>query len=259
MPYADSLDALAAQCDAVFVHTSTASHYEVVNHLLNAGVHVCVDKPLADKLSEAETLVELAARRRLTLMVGFNRRFAPLYRELKGRLGEAASLRMDKHRSDSVGNDLRFTLLDDYLHVVDTALWLADGQARLRGGALKITPQGEMLYAEHQFSSPRLQVTTSMHRRAGSQREWVQAVTDGGLYAVSEMREWQEECGHGVVQRPVAGWQTTLEQRGFVGCARHLSNACKIRQFLKLQANRRCWLSGSLRNCGATPLANNPL
>lgn len=67
----------------------------------------------------------------------------------------------------------------------------------------------------------RLQVTTSMHRRAGSQREWVQAVTDGGLYAVSEMREWQEECGHGVVQRPVAGWQTTLEQRGFVGCARH--------------------------------------
>ena len=196
MPYAESLDALAAQCDAVFVHTSTASHYEVVNHLLNAGVHVCVDKPLADKLSEAEMLVELAARRRLTLMVGFNRRFAPLYRELKGRLGEAASLRMDKHRSDSVGNDLRFTLLDDYLHVVDTALWLADGQARLRGGALQITPQGEMLYAEHQFSSPRLQVTTSMHRRAGSQREWVQAVTDGGLYAVSEMREWQEECGH---------------------------------------------------------------
>lgn len=220
MPYADSLDATAAQCDAVFVHTSTASHYEVVNHLLNAGVHVCVDKPLADKLSEAETLVELAARRRLTLMVGFNRRFAPLYRELKGRLGEAASLRMDKHRSDSVGNDLRFTLLDDYLHVVDTALWLADGQARLRNGALN-HPQGEMLYAEHQFSSPRLQVTTSMHRRAGSQREWVQAVTDGGLYAVSEMREWQEECGHGVVQRPVAGWQTTLEQRGFVGCARH--------------------------------------
>ena len=189
--------------------------------MLNAGVHVCVDKPLADKLSEAEALVELAARRHLTLMVGFNRRFAPLYRELKGRLGEVASLRMDKHRNDSVGNDLRFTLLDDYLHVVDTALWLADGQARLRGGTLQITPQGEMLYAEHQFSSPRLQVTTSMHRRAGSQREWVQAVTDGGLYAVSEMREWQEECGLGVVQRPVAGWQTTLEQRGFVGCARH--------------------------------------
>ncbi len=142
-------------------------------------------------------------------MVGFNR-FAPLYRELKGRLGEAASLRMDKHRSDSVGNDLRFTLLDDYLHVVDTALWLADGQARLRGGALKIDPQGEMLFAEHHFSPRSAGHHQHASSRAGSQREWVQAVTDGGLYAVSEMREWQEECGHGVVQRPVAGWQTTL-------------------------------------------------
>jgi len=221
IPYADSLEQLAAQCDAVFVHTSTASHFEVVSRLLNAGVHVCVDKPLADKLSEAESLVELAARRGLTLMVGFNRRFAPLYRELKAHLDDAASLRMDKHRSDSVGHDLRFTLLDDYLHVVDTALWLADGKARLSGGLLQTTAQGEMLYAEHRFSSPQLEVTTSMHRRAGSQREWVQAVTDGGLYEVRDMREWQEERGQGVVQRPVPGWQTTLEQRGFVGCARH--------------------------------------
>ncbi|MFK3706602.1 Gfo/Idh/MocA family protein [Klebsiella sp. NPDC088457] len=221
IPYAGSLDRLAAQCDAVFVHTSTASHFEVVSRLLNAGVHVCVDKPLADKLNEAESLVELAARRKLTLMVGFNRRFAPLYRELKAQLERAASLRMDKHRSDSVGHDLRFTLLDDYLHVVDTALWLAGGKARLSGGTLQTTAQGEMLYAEHHFSTPQLEITTSMHRRAGSQREWVQAITDGGLYEVRDMREWQEERGQGVVQRPVPGWQTTLEQRGFVGCARH--------------------------------------
>ncbi len=221
IPYADSLEQLAAQCDAVFVHTSTASHFEVVSRLLNAGVHVCVDKPLADKLNEAESLVELAARRKLTLMVGFNRRFAPLYRELKMQMGSAASLRMDKHRSDSVGHDLRFTLLDDYLHVVDTALWLAGGTARLSGGSLQTTAHGEMLYAEHHFSTPQLEVTTSMHRRAGSQREWVQAVTDGALYGVCDMREWQEERGQGLMMRPVPGWQTTLEQRGFVGCARH--------------------------------------
>ena len=221
IPYADSLEQLAAQCDAVFVHTSTASHFEVVSRLLNAGVHVCVDKPLADKLNEAESLVELAARRKLTLMVGFNRRFAPLYRELKTQMGSAASLRMDKHRSDSVGHDLRFTILDDYLHVVDTALWLAGGTARLSGGSLQTTAHGEMLYAEHHFSTPQLEVTTSMHRRAGSQREWVQAVTDGALYGVCDMREWQEERGQGLMMRPVPGWQTTLEQRGFVGCARH--------------------------------------
>lgn len=222
IPYANSLPELAAQCDAVFVHTSTASHYAVVSELLNAGVHVCVDKPLADNLADAEKLVDLAARKKLTLMVGFNRRFAPLYQDLKSRLSGATSLRMDKHRTNSVGpHDLRFTLLDDYLHVVDTALWLAGGTASLASGTLLTNDDGEMVYAEHHFNAAGVQITTSMHRRAGSQREWVQAVTDGALYDVTDMRQWREEAGQGVIERPIPGWQTTLEQRGFAGCARH--------------------------------------
>ncbi|MDH2911339.1 Gfo/Idh/MocA family oxidoreductase [Kosakonia sp. HypNH10] len=222
IPYADSLASLAAQCDAVFVHTSTASHYAVVSELLNLGVHVCVDKPLAENLKDSERLVELAARKKLTLMVGFNRRFSPLYRELKQQMPQAASLRMDKHRADSVGpHDLRFTLLDDYLHVVDTALWLAGGRVQIQSGTLQTTDDGAMLYAEHHFSADTLQITTSMHRRAGSQREWVQAVTDGGLVDITDMREWREERGQGVIARPIPGWQSVLEQRGFAGCARH--------------------------------------
>ncbi|VDY88790.1 putative oxidoreductase [Escherichia coli] len=160
--------------------------------------------------------------KKLTLMVGFNRRFAPLYGELKTQLATAASLRMDKHRSNSVGpHDLYFTLLDDYLHVVDTALWLSGGKASLDGGTLLTNDAGEMLFAEHHFSAGPLQITTCMHRRAGSQRETVQAVTDGALIDITEMREWREERGQGVVNKPIPGWQSTLEQRGFVGCARH--------------------------------------
>ncbi|TKK23327.1 virulence factor MviM [Enterobacter cancerogenus] len=222
MPCASTLQDLARECDAVFVHTSTASHYQVVSELLNAGVHVCVDKPLAENLQDAERLIELAARKNLTLMVGFNRRFAPLYQQLKAQPGTLASLRMDKHRTDSVGpQDLRFTLLDDYLHVVDTALWLTNGNAQLKSGTLLTNDQGHMLYAEHHFAAEHLQVTTSMHRRAGSQRESIQAVADGALYDITDMREWREEKGSGVVTLPVPGWQSTLEQRGFAGCARH--------------------------------------
>lgn len=63
IPYVDSLANLASGCDAVFVHSSTASHYAVVSELLNAGVHVCVDKPLAENLRDAERLVALAAQK----------------------------------------------------------------------------------------------------------------------------------------------------------------------------------------------------
>ncbi|MBL7635861.1 Gfo/Idh/MocA family protein [Atlantibacter hermannii] len=243
IPYIGSIAELATHCDAVFVHSSTASHYAVVSELLNAGVHVCVDKPLAENLSDAERLVDLAARKKLTLMVGFNRRFAPRYRQLKAQLENCASLRMDKHRADSVGpHDLRFTLLDDYLHVVDTALWLAGGAAELQSGILQTNDQGEMLYAEHHFAHQQLQITTSMHRRAGSQREWVQAVTDGGLYQVTDMRDWQEERGAGVVTQPIPGWQSTLEQRGFVGCAQHFID-CVANQTIPETAGEQALLA----------------
>ena len=222
IPYASSLASLASQCDAVFVHSTTSSHFAVVRALLEAGVDVCVDKPLADNLADAEKLVALANAKKRTLMVAFNRRFAPQYQLLKQQLGTLSSLRMDKHRLNSVGpHDACFTLLDDYLHVVDTALWLGGQRARLQDGLLHTNDQGQLLYAEHHFCVDKVMITTSMHRSAGSQRESVHAVTDGGLYDVTDMRLWREERGAGIVEHPIPGWQSTLEQRGFVGCARH--------------------------------------
>ena len=216
------IDELASQCDAVFVHSSTASHFEVVGQLLAQGVHVYVDKPLAAELDQAEQLVEQANKAGKALMVGFNRRFAPLYRQLKDNMQDVASLRMDKHRTNSVGpNDLRFTLLDDYLHVVDTALWLAGGNATLESGLLQINEADQMLYGEHHFLCGETLVTTSMHRRAGTARESIQAVTEGAVYQLDNMQNWREEQQDILTQLPVPGWQSTLAQRGFVGAIEH--------------------------------------
>lgn len=216
------LDSLAQQCDAVFVHSSTASHFQVISELLHYGVLVYVDKPLAETVEQGEQLIALAEKQGKALMVGFNRRFAPLYQQLKQDMCQPASLRMDKHRADSVGpNDMRFTLLDDYLHVVDTALWLGGGTGQLLSGCLRGTESGELLYAEHHFECGETQVTTSMHRRAGSQRESVQAVSDGAVYQLNDMRQWLREDTHGVLEQPTPGWQTTLAQRGFDGAVRH--------------------------------------
>lgn len=218
----DRLDALAAACDAVFVHSSTASHFDVVQALLLAGKDVCVDKPLAETLQQAEALVALAEKRQRKLMVAFNRRFAPRYQQLKQEVPRAASLRIEKHRMDSVGpQGLRFTLLDDYLHVVDTALWLAGGKLQPGDGHIRTTDEGALLYAEHHFSAGGLQVSTSMHRRAGTQREVVTAVCDGDYYQIEEMRDWQQENSRGLLREMPPAWQSHLTQRGFTGAAHH--------------------------------------
>lgn len=164
------LDELAQQCDALFVHSSTNTHFEVVRDLLQRGKHVYVDKPLAETIAQSEQLIALAEQQNCRLMVGFNRRFAPRYMQIKQQAHNVASIRMDKHRHQNIGpKDVRFTLLDDYLHVIDTALWMSGKDLKLKSGILHTNDVGQMIYAEHHFSAGQIQVTTSMHRAAGSQ------------------------------------------------------------------------------------------
>jgi polar amino acid transport system substrate-binding protein len=53
---------------------------------LERGKHVFVEKPLCMTLEELEAIREAYERREVHLMVGFNRRFAPLVERLKARL-----------------------------------------------------------------------------------------------------------------------------------------------------------------------------
>ncbi|MCW2483232.1 Gfo/Idh/MocA family protein, partial [Candidatus Symbiopectobacterium sp. NZEC135] len=217
-----SLEALANACDAVMVHSSTASHYEVISALLRLGVHVYVDKPLAETLPQAEALLALAERQGKTMRVGFNRGFAPGYQSLKSTLPHPDSVRVEKHRADNVGpQPARFTLLDDYLHVVDTALWLAGKGAVLQGGVIRNNTAGQLVFAEHLFASATCQIVTSMHRCAGSQRESVQMIGQGAIHHVDNLSDCWQESGGIVTRHPAPSWQSILEQRGFVGAIHH--------------------------------------
>jgi predicted dehydrogenase len=55
--------------DAVFITTPVASHYPLAKCALEHGKHVFVEKPLTDRRTDAEHLVELAEQRDLKLMV----------------------------------------------------------------------------------------------------------------------------------------------------------------------------------------------
>lgn len=216
------LDELAQQCDALFVHSSTNTHFEVVRDLLQRGKHVYVDKPLAETIAQAEQLIALAEQQNCRLMVGFNRRFAPRYMQIKQQAYNVASIRMDKHRHQNIGpKDVRFTLLDDYLHVIDTALWMSGRDLKLKSGILHTNDVGQMIYAEHHFSAGQTQITTSMHRAAGSQREVMQVVTSGAIYDAQDLRSLSIERDTVLSESPIPSWQSTLEQRGFVGAVNH--------------------------------------
>ena len=55
--------------DAAVICTPTNTHYEITRKLLNSGIHVLVEKPLATKSVEAKDLVEIANKNNLVLLV----------------------------------------------------------------------------------------------------------------------------------------------------------------------------------------------
>ncbi len=92
--YAD-VDALieAGRPEAVVVATPTVHHGAVVSRLLEHGIHVLVEKPIASTRVEGQAMVELAERQGVVLSVGHVERFNPAVIAVRqylneGRLGK---------------------------------------------------------------------------------------------------------------------------------------------------------------------------
>lgn len=126
------------QLDAVFITTPIGTHVSVVNDLLKSDVHlnVFVEKPLAASYEQASTACEAAARSRGVHMVGFQKRFSPVFREAKqlierNALGDPIFFRGYAFSSDGLreGSAWRFrknsggVLLDSAPHLLDILIW----------------------------------------------------------------------------------------------------------------------------------------
>lgn len=69
--------------DAVHICTPNNTHYEIAKETLENDIHVLIEKPMAESLTEAFKLVELALSKNLVLQVGHIFRFANIVREIR--------------------------------------------------------------------------------------------------------------------------------------------------------------------------------
>lgn len=74
----DSLESLAEKIEAASVVVPTDLHREVAGRLMERGIHVLVEKPIAATTAEAEAMVELARKKNVILQVGHVERFNPV-------------------------------------------------------------------------------------------------------------------------------------------------------------------------------------
>ena len=72
-----------SRVEAIVLATPISSHYRLARAALEAGKHVFIEKPMAVSVEECRRLIDLAASRRRTLMVGHTFVFSPPVRKVK--------------------------------------------------------------------------------------------------------------------------------------------------------------------------------
>jgi len=122
--------------DAIFVVTRHATHADLVCQALETGKAVFVEKPLALTGEELDRITEMIAKTgNDRLMVGFNRRFAPMLAKMKADFGPASVGAVTRYlvnagplAADSwyrnEGEGSRF--IGEGGHFLDTLSWWAD-------------------------------------------------------------------------------------------------------------------------------------
>lgn len=214
-----SLDELVGQgIEAAFVHAATTSHYDIVTHLLQHGIHVFVDKPLDLSLDRSEQLVRLAADMNLSLMVGFNRRFAPAYHGLQERHAPQLVV-MQKNRAKGVG-DTRDIIYDDFIHVVDTLRFYL--QNPVDDVYVQCEQNGqELVYLVVHLVAGGKRGIGIMHRQCGVNEEILETFGDGVKCRIDNVRQ-VTRFEYAVAHTTLAdAWSTTYKERGFESMVDH--------------------------------------
>lgn len=125
------LNEIIGQVDLVTVASSTQSHFEVCEFLLQNKIHVNVEKPITAEIHQAEKLLALAKKNNLKLSVGHVERFNPVFCKYK-ELSSEKPVYLEMYRMGPYkarGADVS-VLHDLMIHDIDLVLSLGAGELK---------------------------------------------------------------------------------------------------------------------------------
>ena len=226
-------DLIDLRPNAAIILTKTTSHFEIAQQFLDANIDVYLEKPATTISSQTRALADLATQKGQVFMVGFNRRYAPLYQLAKERFSShpITQVVIEKHRTTSHHRSLYNQYLDDTIHAIDLVRFYC-GQVE----AVQTTylmQNGEMANAVSQMKLPdggTALVLTCL--KAGAWQERVSIYGDQMTVEVNAFREMRikypdhEEVYGG--DRP-GRWIPELTERGFTGEISHFFDCVRNR------------------------------
>jgi predicted dehydrogenase len=125
------------QVDAVLIASRNQYHGPQSLAALRAGKHVFVEKPMAITIQECRELCDAVEESGRHLTVGFNRRFAPYYHQLKTVLARRTAPAVVQCRINSPGISGSYWMADPAIggailgeacHFIDLMYWMLDSE-----------------------------------------------------------------------------------------------------------------------------------
>lgn len=226
--YSNLEELIKAKPDAAMVHSSTQSHPTIISKLLQAEIPVFVDKPLSYSLSESERILSLAAKNKLPLYLGFNRRFAPLIKML---LKEANPVQIvwQKNRVNLPGNP-RIFIFDDFIHVIDSLCFLAKGTIQNLNVVSRIK-HNMLENLQIQWEQEETILIGGMNRISGVTEEKIEYYTKGNKWIINDLNSGIHFSQEEEKSLNFNNWESTLYKRGFIDMIEDWINVAEKREY----------------------------
>ncbi len=149
--YAESLKVLKP--DAVSINTWPDTHAAYARMAFEAGAHVFIEKPLADSVSEAETIAALAKAKGKKLVIGYILRVHPSwikFVEVGRTLGKPLVMRMNLNQQSSGAQwQVHKQLMNSISPIVDCGVHYVDVMCQVTGAKpLRVHAVGARLTSE---------------------------------------------------------------------------------------------------------------
>jgi predicted dehydrogenase len=149
--------ALVGRIDAASIAVPTEAHCEIACGLLEAGIHVLVEKPISRTLEEADRMIEAAERGKAVLQVGHLERFNPAMVALRPHVRKPVYFeihRVGQFTARSLDIDV---VLDLMIHDLDIVQWLVGEDVEVTNihavGIAILTNKVDAANARLEFSS----------------------------------------------------------------------------------------------------------
>jgi virulence factor len=223
---------IARRPTGALVLTDSESHPELTCRLLEAGIAVYLEKPMALDVAGARSVAACAQRTGQPLMVGFNRRYAPFYQRMKGLFpGQTAGqCHLLKTRQTGVQKWSPTTAVwDDVIHLIDLSRWLM-GDPQQVHATIQSGSEGDFagLNVLLEYLNGRSAIIS--HIRAGGVLERVEMYGADVSARVEDLDVLQTRRGGITETHTHDPWSSTLTRRGFPSALDHFLNCLRTGQ-----------------------------